>query len=174
MTKTLTDKWREGKLPAGLYYIEGKGNYCIGLIRNIFNPVLTNPYCKDDVFEPDFVPVDTVPSYYEYIELVTKCSQFGQFCELILAGEKQEWENIVKRGNRKEMTKWLNERKNKTVDGLQKKLEIATKALEYYTLEDAYVSCYGNPVNPNPMVARKALKEMKTLDINTLLKKEEQ
>ena len=43
---------------------------------------------------------------------------------------------------------------------LQKRLEIATKALEYYTLEDAYVSCYGNPVNPNPMVARKALKEM--------------
>lgn len=43
---------------------------------------------------------------------------------------------------------------------LQKRLEIATKALDYYTLEDAYVSCYGNPVNPNPMVARKALKEM--------------
>ena len=43
---------------------------------------------------------------------------------------------------------------------LEKKLEIATKALEFYTLEDAYVSCYGNPVNPNPMVARKALKEM--------------
>lgn len=43
---------------------------------------------------------------------------------------------------------------------LEKQLEIATKALEYYTLEDAFVSCYGNPVNPNPMVARKALKEM--------------
>lgn len=25
---------------------------------------------------------------------------------------------------------------------------------------NAYVSCYGNAVNPNPMVARKALKEM--------------
>lgn len=75
MTNTLTEQWREGKLPAGLYYIEGKGSYDIALIRNIFNPVLTNPYCEDDVFEPDFVPVDTVPSYYEYIELVTKCHQ---------------------------------------------------------------------------------------------------
>lgn len=43
---------------------------------------------------------------------------------------------------------------------LQKKLDIATKALKFYTLEDAYVSCFGNPVNPNPTVARKALKEI--------------
>ena len=48
----------------------------------------------------------------------------------------------------------------KVINQLENKLEIATRALEYYTLEDAYVSCYGNPVNPNPMVARKALKEM--------------
>lgn len=53
----------------------------------------------------------------------------------------------------------LNELVNENMK-LKKKLEIATRALEYYMLEDAYMSCYGNPVNPNPMVARKALKEM--------------
>lgn len=53
----------------------------------------------------------------------------------------------------------LNELENENMK-LRRKLEIATKALEYYTLEDSYVSCYNNQVNPNPMVARKALKEM--------------
>lgn len=43
---------------------------------------------------------------------------------------------------------------------LQEQLRIATEALKYYTMEDSYVSCFGNPVNPNPMVARKALKEI--------------
>lgn len=66
MTKTLTEQWRDGKLPSGLYYIKGKVNYDIALLRNIFNPVLTNPFNEDDVFEPDFVPIARVPSYDEY------------------------------------------------------------------------------------------------------------
>lgn len=69
MTKTLTKQWREGKLPAGLYYIEGKGNHDIALIRNRYCPVLTSPYSEDGVFEPEFVPVVPVPSYEEWKEL---------------------------------------------------------------------------------------------------------
>ena len=69
MTKTLTEQWRDGTLPEGLYYIEGKGNYDIALIRNRYCPVLTSPYSEDTVFESEFVPVEPVPSYDEYKRL---------------------------------------------------------------------------------------------------------
>lgn len=56
---------------------------------------------------------------------------------------------------------------------LQEQLRIAKKALKFYTLEDAYVSCFGNPVNPNPMVARQALKEIELVGTSVSLAKEE-
>lgn len=61
----------------------------------------------------------------------------------------------------------LNELENENMK-LKKKLELAVEALKFYTLEDSYVSCFGNPVNPNPMVARKALKELEILADNKL------
>ena len=70
MTKTLTEQWREGTLQEGLYYIEGNGNHDIALIRNRYCPVLTSPYCEDDVFESEFVPVSPVPSYEQFIGLM--------------------------------------------------------------------------------------------------------
>lgn len=82
MTKTLTKQWQEGKLPAGLYYIEGKGDYHIAIIRNIFNHVLSSPYREDDVFEPEFVPIASVPSYYEYRELISKTEQLQKKLEI--------------------------------------------------------------------------------------------
>ena len=124
MTKTLTEQWRNGTLPENWYYIHLESKW-----GNI--DYITINYCDEDgVFEeyPDEDIKEVlapVPSYDEYNELATKCSQLEEDVKI-----------------------------------LKKKLEIATKALEYYTLEDAYVSCCGNPVNSNPMVARKALKEM--------------
>lgn len=91
MSKTLTEQWREGTLPEGLYYIEGKGNNDIALIRNRYCPVLTSPYCEDDVFESEFMPVAPVPSYDENNELVQKIhilneqntKQYNELCEEI-------------------------------------------------------------------------------------------
>lgn len=78
MTKTLTEQWREETLSEGLYYIEGNGNHDIALIRNRYCPVLTSPFCEDDVFESEFVPVDPVPSYDEYKELVRKSDKLDK------------------------------------------------------------------------------------------------
>lgn len=68
MSKELTEQWRNGTLKEGLYYIEGKGNYHIALIRNRYCPVLTSPYCEDNVFESEFVPVAPVPTYEEWVK----------------------------------------------------------------------------------------------------------
>lgn len=46
------------------------------------------------------------------------------------------------------------------IERLQKKLNIATKALELYSKDDFYTKGGGRYSNPNPMVARQALKEM--------------
>ena len=116
MTKTLTEQWRDGKLPNGDYYIKVRGNLT-GKEFFVYDNCINGKWAY--TLDGNVIAViSPVPSYEEYNELATKCNQ------------------------------------------LQKRLEIATKVLNYYTLEDAYVSCYGNPVNPNPMVARKALKEM--------------
>ena len=78
MTKTLTEQWRKGKLAEGLYYIEGKGDYDIALIRNRYCPVLTSPYCEDNVFESEFVPIAPVPSYEEYQQLVSNSDKLSR------------------------------------------------------------------------------------------------
>lgn len=136
MTKTLTEQWREGTLPEGLYYIKGKGNYDIALIRNRYCPVLTSPYCEDDVFESEFVPVDYVPSYDEYRELLDL--------------------NVYEKDRKKVMV--LEDK----VKRLQKQLEIATKALKEYEDKQNWdirgVSFM--KYNKGFTIARKALKEM--------------
>ena len=106
MTKTLIEKWCEGTLEEGLYYIEGKGNYDIALIRNRYCPVLTSPYCEDDVFESEFVPVDPVPSY-------------------------EEWHRVKDLGLRPDYTDHIE--KWEDCARLTKKLAIATKALKKLT-----------------------------------------
>lgn len=125
MSKTLTEQWREGKLPQGYYYIvantEQKHNVVFYLPeRNTEDESRLD--LKDGYVLEVLAPV---PNYNEFVS--SKKLEF--VADAIISGEKIEWENIVKRGNRKEMAKWINERKNKTVDGLQKQLEIATKAL---------------------------------------------
>ena len=134
MTKTLTEQWREGTLPEGLYYVEGKGDYDVALIRNRYCPVLTSPYCEDDIFESEFEPIEPVPSYEEYRELLDL--------------------NIYKKDRKKVMG--LEDK----VKRLQEQLKIATKALKRYSKDDYYSEGGGRSVNPYPHIARKALKEM--------------
>lgn len=138
MTKTLTEQWRDGTLPSGEYYIKlDDGSFA------------TDKYFGKSGGFAEEIPVEVlapVPSYSE-------CQALENNCEIISAFWKGAKEKISQLEKRLEVSEKAHYR---TLE----QLRIATKALEYYTLEDAYVSCYGNPVNPNPMVARKALKEM--------------
>lgn len=131
MTKSLTEQWRNGTLPENWYYTHIKS-----ILGNL--DCITINYCDEDgVFEeyPDedikevLAPVLSYDEYNGLLQEMHTLEKLQDFCELLLVGEKQEWERIVKRGNRKEMGKWLNERKNKTVERLEKKLKIAKKAL---------------------------------------------
>jgi len=122
MTKILTEQWREETLPEGLYYVEGKGNYDIALIRNRYCPVLTSPYCEDDVFESEFVPVAPVPSYDKVKEMSQKI-------------ERLELDNDALEMAHNEGKEINAELVNKT-EQLEKRLEIATKALEEYSESD--------------------------------------
>jgi len=122
MTKILTEQWREETLPEGLYYVEGKGNYDIALIRNRYCPVLTSPYCEDDVFESEFVPVAPVPSYDKVKEMSQKI-------------ERLEFDNDALEMAHNEGKEINAELVNKT-EQLEKRLEIATKALEEYSESD--------------------------------------
>ena len=47
---------------------------------------------------------------------------------------------------------------------LEKRLEIATKALKIYSKDDYYSEGGGRSVNPYPHIARKALKEMEKVE----------
>lgn len=130
MKKTLTKQWKNGKLPIGEYYIKTKRWGCDG--RWHYNRKEDIDYFDGDWrFYQDYSVKEVlaaVPSYDEYCELVKKThtlEKLQYFCEPLLFGEKQEWERIVKRGNRKEMEKWLNERKNKTIERLQEQLKEA-------------------------------------------------
>ena len=116
MTKTLTEQWREGTLPEGLYYIEGKVTHDIALIRNRYCPILTSPYCEDNVFEPEFVPVAPVPSYDEYQQLVSNSDESVQKI------------HILNEQNTKQYNELCEEIKKNNI--LEKKLAIATKALK--------------------------------------------
>lgn len=105
MSKTLTEQWREGTLPEGLYYVDGKGNYDIALIRNRYCPVLTSQYCEDTVFEPEFVPVEPVPDYMD-------CKRL-RYDSIELNKAKIKIYELVSK-----------------TEQLEKRLEIATKALK--------------------------------------------
>ena len=74
----------------------------------------------------------------EYKELVRKSDQLEElndFCELLLKGEEQEWERVVKRGNKKEMADWLNEKRNEKIIRLEKQLDIAFKILHKFAFD---------------------------------------
>lgn len=141
MTKTLTEQWREGTLPAGYYYIIANTKARNKII--FYLPENTNTdgaVIKGEVVNGEdggwvLEVLGSVPDYMDCKGLI--------YDSIALDEARKRIDELVSK-----------------TEQLEKKLEIATKALKYYTLEDAFMSCYGNPVNPNPMVARNALKEM--------------
>lgn len=153
MSKELTEQWLNGTLPAGCYYVLSTEDdtpvacdidtVCDFMIRDIIAPVPDYFDCKrlmNDSIELDKAKI-------KIYELVSKTDELVQKI------------HILNEQNTKQYNELCEEIKKNNI--LEKKLEIATKALKFYTLEDSYVSCFGNPVNPNPMVARKALKDIK-------------
>lgn len=50
---------------------------------------------------------------------------------------------------------------------LEKQLDVATKALELYSKDDFYTKGGGRYENPNPMIARQALKEIDLVGTST-------
>ena len=63
MTKTLTEQWREGKLPNGNYY-----TICSGWGMETFPCIV---YCERNCFDANVIEVlAPVPSYEEYRELL--------------------------------------------------------------------------------------------------------
>lgn len=70
MSKELTEKWKNGELEEGLYYIEAGNEHDICVIRNRYCPVLFSPYSEENAFEPEFTPVEPVPTYEEYQDIL--------------------------------------------------------------------------------------------------------
>ena len=137
MSKELTEQWRNGTLEQKYYYVKYFGNG-----QKPFVEIELKNFLLDLVNVKDRDNVEVlapVPSHSEYQSLKDNC----EFTHTRLKGTHRK------------------------IAQLEKKLEIATKALKFYTLQDAYVSCFGNPVNPNPMVARQALKEIDLVGTST-------
>lgn len=115
MTKTLTEQWREGTLPDGKYYIKLEPNfterYDVGYSEG-GDFVLYNIEDIDEVLAP-------VPDYKMFQFLIGE----QKFTEEML-------ENII--NIRTEELLKLNAEYIKRVKKLEKKLEIATKALKEY------------------------------------------
>lgn len=87
MTKTLTEQWREGKLPNGNYY-----TICSGWNMETFPCIV---YCERNCFDANVIEVlSPVPSYEEYKRLqeqkqkVIALIKDGRFVEAL-----QELEN---------------------------------------------------------------------------------
>lgn len=59
MTKSLTEQWREGTLPDGLYYIKDNDNILIGLRNSLTMIRLIDDGC------PSFEVLEPMPSYDE-------------------------------------------------------------------------------------------------------------
>lgn len=103
--KSLTEQWREGKLPDGYYYVNGKW---------------INYYSKDDGYFNDGGVEEVlapVPSYEEYNELLRHSELSRNLVYEVLVNQKEYNELLDKA---------------KEYKRLQERLTIATKALKEY------------------------------------------
>ena len=102
MSKSLTEKWKNGKLEENWYYIHLKSQY-FGDIDCITINYCDEDGCFEEYPDEDIVEVITaVPSYYEYKELIRK-------------NERLEYDN---------------EALDNIRDEIQEQLKIAKKALK--------------------------------------------
>ena len=134
MTKTLTEQWREGTLRGYFYWKLPNGNICTAYTDTMRD--IKNVGDSDEV-----EVLQETPSYVEYNELVQKI-------------------HILNEQNTKQHNELCEEiKKNNT---LEKKLEIATKALEQYDnkLNWDIRGVSFMKYNKGFTIARKALKEI--------------
>lgn len=114
MTKTLTEQWREGKLPDGNYYFKLKDGTILSGCQAITDGVFRCEYM--DFHKRVKEVLAPVPSYEEYKELVSKTDELVQKI------------HILNEQNTKQYNELCEEIKKNNI--LEKQLAIATKALE--------------------------------------------
>ena len=143
MTKSLTEKWKDGELDEGLYYIEAGNEHDICVIRNRYCPILFSPYSEDNAFESEFVPVAPVPSYDESKKLQEQNVDLSQKVHILNEANEKNYNALcdeIKKNNK-----------------LQEQLNTATKALKG-------ISVWANTGNGGEQAVKnlceKALKEM--------------
>lgn len=145
--KTLTEQWREGKLPAGMYYIKADGVVAeakLSRYNYFYNLPHGNGHEANKKVEEVLAPV---PSYDEYCNLVFQANK-----------PKNPLSDV--------MMCYDTEREKKVVEPLQKKLAIATKALKEYSvsdnwfMEDSEGKCWSFNKQYPWRIGFKALKEM--------------
>lgn len=103
MTKTLTEKWREGTLPEGWYYMQDyTGRHCYRYLLGV-KPDSDFVKCFKKVLAP-------VPSYDEYKELVSKTDKLEK---MAFHYTPEEWNTMLR-----------------TIERLQEQLDDANKALK--------------------------------------------
>ena len=80
MTKTLTEQWRDGKLPNGDYYIKVRGNLT-GKEFFVYDNCINGKWAY--TLDGNVIAViSPVPNYDEYNELATKCNQLQKRLEI--------------------------------------------------------------------------------------------
>ena len=129
MTKTLTEQWREGKLPRGHYYCK--------LYYNDFEPRIQE-CVKSRYDSKSCIPMSCGCEGEEVLAPVPNYDEHNEFVQKI---------HILNEQNTKQYNELCEEIKKNNI--LKKKLELATKALQYYA--DGTLGS---------SVARQALKEM--------------
>ena len=131
MSKELTEQWRNGTLPFGLYYVKttygdirtDETVYLVGKKR--YRWQYTDICCLEEVISP-------VPTYNQFVELTEKIE------ELELRKEELEQQNAFECECNKEYADTL--KKN---EQLEKKFDIAIKALDFYKKDvcgESYIS----------------------------------
>ncbi len=117
MTKTYTEQWREGTLPENTYYVQFIcGRY------GIYEFEQFNGFGFDNDLAYIKEVLALVPSYDEYKRLVSKTDESVQKI------------HILNEQNTKQYNELCEEIKKNNI--LEKKLEIATKALKKYAESD--------------------------------------
>ena len=154
MTKTLTEQWREGKLPEGWYYVKTpcekiKKLYCgDGESLELEDPETAGYYFfHRDLNKGPVEALSPVPDYKMFQFLMGE----QKFTEEML-------ENII--NIRTEELLKLNGDYIKRVKKLEKKLEIATKALKRIDPPNIIFDDYKNRSIELWEIAHNALKEM--------------
>ena len=176
MSKTLTEQWKNGKLKDGSFYIERFGQYmmahCIGRVLYLENhDVIWSPYTVK-IIAP-------VPSYDEVKEMSQKIERLEFDNEALEMahneGKEINDELVSKNDELVQKIHILNEQNTKNYNELceeikknnilEKRLEIATKALKEYAdrtnwIEGNFMCVYDGKCFADEESADKALKEM--------------